>query len=52
MTMRPARSSAGILLEFVRIATINLALTLLLVVLPNRLLLVHGYPLGYLPPLL
>jgi hypothetical protein len=45
-------AAAGIVLEFVRIASIILALTLLLVVLPNRLLLMHGYPLDYLPPLL
>lgn len=39
-------------LEFVRIAAINLAVVVLFVIFPNRLLHVNGYPLGYLPPLL
>ena len=38
--------------EFIRIAAINLAVATFCVVLPNRMLHVNGYPLGYLPPLL
>lgn len=42
----------SVLVEFVRIAALNLAAVTLFVGLPNRLLHVNGYPLGYLPPLL
>lgn len=44
--------SDSVLVEFARIAAINLGVAFLFVVLPNRLLHVNGYPLGYLPPLL
>ena len=44
--------SGSVFAEFARIAAINLAAVFLFVALPNRLLHVNGYPLGYLPPLL
>lgn len=44
--------ASSVLVEFARIAAINLAAVILFVGLPNRLLHVNGYPLGYLPPLL
>ena len=43
--------AASLWLEFARIAAINLAVVALFVLLPNRILSVNGYPLGYLPPL-
>lgn len=47
-----ADAASNVLLEFLRIVLINLAIAALVVVLPNRLFHVNGYPLGYLPPLL
>ena len=43
--------AASLWLEFARIAAINLAVVALFVLLPNRILSVNGYPLGYLPTL-
>ena len=45
-------AAPSLLFEFIRIAAINLAIAGLFIVLPNRLLQIDGYPLGYLPPLL
>lgn len=44
-------ASESFTLEFLRIAAVNLAVTLFFVALPNRLLLVSCVPLGYFPPL-
>lgn len=40
------------LLEFVRIAGINVIIAVLFILIPNRLIVVGRLPLGYLPPLL
>lgn len=45
-------AAPSLLFEFIRIAAINMAIAGLFIVLPNRLLQIDGYPLGYLPPLL
>ncbi|OUM92841.1 MAG: hypothetical protein BAA04_02275 [Firmicutes bacterium ZCTH02-B6] len=40
-----------VLLEFLRIAAINVAVTVLFIILPNRMLEVGSWPLGYVPVL-
>jgi len=47
-----SEAAGSVALEFARIAAINLVAVILFVVLPNRMLHVGAYPLGYLPPLL
>ncbi len=46
-----ADAAPTVTLEFLRIAAINGAVMTLMVIVPNRLLEVGGYPLGYVPPL-
>ncbi len=44
-------ASPTVLAEFLRIAGLNLAILFLFVLLPNRMVRVGDYPLGYFPPL-
>lgn len=46
------QAASSLLVEFARIAILNVAAATLFVLLPNRLTYVSGYPLGYLPPVL
>lgn len=45
-------AAGSVLVEFIRIFALNLGAVTFFVALPNRLLHVNGYPLGYLPPMI
>lgn len=45
-------AAASFLIEFLRIFALNFAIAVVFVFLPNRVLQVNDYPLGYLPPLI